>query len=217
MEKLKTYIDWGQEGWDSFFEVKGKSWRDKDYRYIDEIFNLSMLEGTLLDAGCALGDGLIYLRKKCPKIHRFIGTDFSSRAIETCRNNPRISPMEFYQHNVIHPLPEKYDNIICLETLEHLEHPETAMKNLVDATNKLLIVGVPYCNRRPDQNHFWSFNEKDFSDFADYFCLDRSHKNIYFLIDKDGISSNFCRKRQSFLRNLIRKLKNNAITSKKRL
>jgi len=179
MKKLKNYVNWVQGDWDSFFHQKGENWRNKDYRYINDIFNLSMLEDSLLDVGCALGDGLIYLRKKCPKIFRFTGIDFSSRAIDTCRNNPELSEIEFYQHDITKSLPEKYDNIICLATLEHLEDPETAMKNLVDATKKLLIIGVPYLNRRPDKNHLWSFDENDFSDLADSFYFDKSHKNIW--------------------------------------
>ena len=206
MEKLQTYVHWEQENWDSFFHEKGKRWRDKDYRYINDIFNLSMLDGSLLDVGCALGDGLIYLRKKCPKINKFIGTDFSPRAIETCRNNRELSAMEFFQHNIIESLPDKYDNIICLATLEHLEYPETAMQNLVDATNKLLIIGVPYLNRRPDKNHLWSFDENDFSDLADLFCFDRRNRNIYYLIDRQELGSGFHKKRLSFLHNLARKL-----------
>ena len=206
MEKLQTYVHWEQENWDSFFHEKGKRRRNKDYRYINDIFNLSMLEGSLLDVGCALGDSLIYLRKKCPKINRFIGIDFSPRAIETCRNNPELSAMEFYQHNIIKSLPEKYDNIICLATLEHLEDPETAMKNLSDATNQLLIIGVPYLNRRPDKNHIWSFDEYDFSDLTDLFCFDRSNRNIYYLIDRQELGSGFHKKRLSFLCNLARKL-----------
>ena len=90
MEKLKTFVDWGQKGWDSFFVQKGNRWRDKDYRYLDTIFDLYKLNGSLLDVGCALGDGLVYLGKKCTKVDRLIGTDYSNKAIESCRNNQKL-------------------------------------------------------------------------------------------------------------------------------
>ncbi len=206
MERLETSVNWGEKGWDSFFVQKGKRWRDKDYRYINDIFDLHILKGSLLDVGCGMGDGLVYLKNKCSKIDRFIGTDFSCKAIEVCRNNTELSTMEFFQHNIIESLPEKYDNIICLQTLEHVEDPPTAMQNLIDAAQNLLIVGVPYRNKRPDENHLWSFDENDFSDLADFFCLDRKRKNIYWLIDKQKKGARFYKKRLHFLHNLIEKL-----------
>ncbi len=184
MERLETFMDWQQDGWDSFFVHKGKRWRHKDYRYINDIFYLRRLRGSLLDVGCGLGDGLAYLKNKCPKVDRLICTDFSNKAIEACRNNPMLSGMSFFQHDVLNTLPEKYDNIICLQTLEHLHDPQTAMQNLVDAVKRMLIVGVPYCNRRPDHNHLWSFNENDFSELADSYFLDEKQKNIYWLVDE---------------------------------
>jgi SAM-dependent methyltransferase len=184
MERLETSVDWRQDGWDSFFVQKGKHWRHKDYRYINDIFDLCRLSGSLLDVGCGLGDGLAYLKKRCPKVNKLIGVDFSHKAIETCRNNPELSQMSFFQHDIHKALPERYDNIICLQTLEHLEYPQSAMQNLIDAASEVLIVGVPYCNRRPDQNHIWSFTEDDFPELADSYCLDKKQKNIYWLVYK---------------------------------
>ena len=179
MQRLDTFADWGQSGWDRFFTQKKEHWRDKDYRYLDDIFDLHVLEGSLLDIGCALGDGLIYLKKKCPKVDRFIGADFSHTAIETCRNNVEIKNMEFFQHDILKSLPAKYDNVICLQTLEHLKNPQIAIQNLIDTTKKVLIVGVPYLNRRPDETHLWSFDETDFSDLTNQFCFDKRQRNIY--------------------------------------
>ena len=91
-------------------------------------------------------------------------------------------------------LPEKYDNIICLQTLEHLENPEAAMHNLIDAAKKVLIVGVPFRNRRPDENHIWSFTQDDFSELTDSYCLDKRQRNIYWLVDKQEKGINFFQK-----------------------
>ena len=104
---------------------------------------------------------------------------------------------------------EKYDNIICLQTLEHLEDPVIAIRNLIDATQKLLIVAVPYRNRRPDENHLWSFDENDFSDLMDSFRLDKKQKNIYWLFDKRKEGFGFCKKRFNVLRKLTDKLRKN--------
>ena len=93
MERLETFTDWQQDGWDSFFVHKGKRWRHKDYRYINDIFDLRRLSGSLLDVGCGLGHGLTYLKNKCPKVDRLIGIDFSIKAIEACQSNSKLSGM----------------------------------------------------------------------------------------------------------------------------
>ena len=198
MQRLNTFVEWGQNGWDSFFEKKGQKWRDKDYRYLDDIFDFRTLNGSLLDVGCGLGDGLVYLKRKCPNVRKFVGTDFSDKAIESCRNNLQLQKMKFFVHDIFRPLPMKYDNIICLQTLEHLKDPQTAVQNLIEATQNLLIAGVPYCNRRPDENHLWSFDENDFSGLMDSFYLDKKQKNIYWLLDKQKKGISFCKKRFSF-------------------
>jgi len=204
MERLETFVDWEQGDWDSFFVQKGTQWRNKDYRYLNDIFDLrNILNGSLLDVGCGLGDGLLYLKKKCPQVDRLIGIDISAKAIEINRNNPAFSEMEFFHHDILKPLSEKYDNIICLETVEHLEDPQTAMQNLIDAAKEVLIVGVPYRNRRPDENHLWSFTEDDFSELTDSFCLDKKKKNIYWLIDKQEKGVSFYRKRSYNLSKFI--------------
>jgi len=206
MKRLETFVDWEQDDWDSFFVQKGIQWRNKDYRYINDMFDLHILNGSLLDVGCGLGDGLAYLKKKCPKVDRLIGTDFSHKAIKTCQNNPKLSGMSFFQHDILRVLPEKYDNIICLQTLEHLEDPQAVMQNLIDTAKKVLIVGVPYRNRRPDENHLWSFTEDDFSELTDSYCLDKKQKNIYWLIDKQEKGVSFYRKRSYSLSKFMAKL-----------
>jgi 2-polyprenyl-3-methyl-5-hydroxy-6-metoxy-1,4-benzoquinol methylase len=190
MQRLETFVDWGQKGWDSFFAERGSHWRDKDYRYLRKIFDLRKMSGSLLDVGCGLGDGLVYLKRKCSNVSKFVGTDFSNKAIDSCRNNPQLQNIEFFAHDILRPLPMKYDNIICLQTLEHLKDPQTAIHNLIEATQNLLIVGAPYRNRRPDENHLWSFNEDDFSGLMESFRLDKKQKNIYWLLDKQkkGVS-----------------------------
>lgn len=206
MEKLDSFVDWGQDGWDRFFVQKGKRWRTLDYLFLNSIFDLSELRGSLLDVGCALGDGLVYLRKKSPKIDRFVGTDFSRKSTDACISNPKLQRMEFFQHDILKPFPEKYDNVICLQTLEHVQNPRDAMLNLIDATRSLLIVGVPYLNRRPADNHLWSFDENDFSDLVDSYCLDIREANIYWLVDKQKKGFSFRKKYFYVLEELRRKL-----------
>jgi SAM-dependent methyltransferase len=206
MEKITDHTTWGINDWNFFFTEKGTRWRDKDYQYLNNLFDLSVLANSLLDVGCALGDGLIYLKHKCHKVNMFAGTDVSHQAVESCTKNPELHQMEFFQHDILNPFPKRYDNIICLQTLEHIENPQKAIRNLIDATKALLIIAVPYRNRRPDKNHLWSFDENDFSELVDLYCIDRRKRNIYWLIDKQKKGISFRKKHAQYLRELFNKL-----------
>jgi len=206
MERIDGFSDRGINGWNRFFVKKGMRWRDKDYRYLDTLFDLSVLTSSLLDVGCALGDGLMYLKSKCPKVNMFAGTDLSNEVIKICKSNPELRQMKFFQHDILKPFPTRYNNIICLQTLEHIENPQKAIQNLIDATKTLLIIGVPYRNRRPDENHLWSFDENDFSELVNSYCIDRRERNIYWLIDKQQKGVSFRRKRVQYLREFIKKI-----------
>jgi len=208
MERLEKFEEWGHSGWDHFFSQKGKQWRDKDYRYLDRVFDLSVMEGSLLDVGCALGDGLIYLKTRAAKVNQFVGADFSDEAIRICKSNPQLRRMFFFQHDILKPFPDTYENVICLQTLEHMQNPWIAMQNLINAAKSVLIVGVPYRNRRPDADHLWSFDEKDFYDLVDLYCLDKKQKNIYWLVDKQKQGLSFRKKRYDILPELVGRLFN---------
>jgi len=183
MKKIDKSIDYKEEGWNNFFSEKGITWRDKDYKLLDKMFNIDNLKGSLLDVGCGLGDGILYMQNRLNNITEFEGTDFSSEAINKNESNPLLLNVNFYTHDITLPLEKKYNNIICLQTLEHIPDPVSAMKNLVDATEDVLIVASPYKNRRPDENHLWYFDSSDFNEeFSIY--IDRKRKNMFWVLDK---------------------------------
>lgn len=191
MQRIDSATDYGASGWDEFLRTKEGHWRDKDYRYLDEVFRVSRFSGTLLDAGCALGDGLLHLQPRCRRVTAFAGADFSSAGIQTCKNNPRLGFAEFFRHDLMEPLPRSYDNIICLQTIEHISDPLRAFRNLLAAADRLLLVSVPYRNRRPDENHLWSFDESDFTDLAPVHRLGQENHNIFWLVDRQRVGFSF--------------------------
>ncbi|WP_432820895.1 class I SAM-dependent methyltransferase [Trichloromonas sp.] len=184
MRKVEGFVDYQKNGWDSFFKSKGDGWRNKDYIGLSRVFDLSALNGSLLDVGCALGDGFMFLQTHCPDVTHLSGSDFSEYAIDKCRNKPCLKFVDFFIHNIEDSFTGKYDNVICLQTLEHVSDPVLALQNLIAATNQVLIVATPYKNRRPDENHLWVFDEEDFVDLLDDYCLDKKKKNIYWILDK---------------------------------
>lgn len=80
-------------------------------------------------------------------ITRFSGCDFAAETIEKNKANPDLAEMEFFSHDIMQLIAKQYDNIICLQTLEHLHEPAKAMDNLINATRDVLIVATPYKNR----------------------------------------------------------------------
>jgi len=180
MEKVKEYtsMDWGK-----FFRKKGPSWRDKDYKFLISVFNMKGMKGSLLDVGCGLGDGILYLKSRNLNITKFSGVDFSVQAITTCNNNSLLQDCTFFTHNINNEIENKYDNIISLQTIEHVPDPTKAVTNMLKATKDLLVISAPYKNRRPDRNHLWSFDENDFAGLLDFYCLGQNDKNIYWFKD----------------------------------
>ena len=170
--------------WDEFFFHKGPKWREKDYKFIKKYFPLHDLKGTLLDVGCGVGDGLRYLQSECKHVTNYYGLDFSEEAIRINRENTLMNDMIFWQHSIEKPFSKKFDNVICLQVLEHLKDPMTALTNLIKMTKENLIISVPNENARPDSDHMWSFNINDFKGISnDCFIGDN---NIYCGVYKDG-------------------------------
>lgn len=178
------------KGWSKFFKglikLQGIRWRHKDYVELSSIMNFEKLTGTLLDVGCAFGDGLIYLMKSCPNVTEFYGCDVSPEAIRICKKNPRLRNTRagFFVHDIMEPLTRFYDTIICLQTLEHVKNPNIVVDNLVDAANHFLVISAPFRDMRPDVRHIWKFDEFDFDHIFDYIQSDQDEKNLYWIKEK---------------------------------
>jgi len=76
------------------------------------------------------------------------GSDFSGKVIELARANAleRGMASDLFSVESIYELPHrttKPDLIICCEVLEHLEHPEDALRALQAAAKEYVIVSVP--------------------------------------------------------------------------
>ena len=175
--EIQDTKEWDQLFSQKKFKDKGYSWRNKDYKYLSKFLKLSVFEGTLLDVGCAFGDGLIYFKNKSPKITEFSGCDLSSHVINICKQNNKLEKFNFFTCDITKPLNKKYDIIICLQTIEHVLDPISAIDNLIKATNKMLIISVPYKNRRSGKSHLWYFDENDFQDLFDFYVLDQKNKH----------------------------------------
>jgi hypothetical protein len=119
--------------------------------------------------------------------------------------NPRQNGM-FVQHNLLERLPARNDNIVCLQSLEHVADPYVAFNNLYQSANDVLIVFASCRNRRPDENHLWSFDERDFSEVDSRWTLGQGGLNIFWLVDK-GQGGYLFHRPQLRLKRIFRRLK----------
>ena len=96
----------------------------------------------ILDAGC--GEGFTLERLRTRSIGQVLkGVDLQQKAIELGR---QVHPQLDMQQGSVYELPfenDTFDVVICSEVLEHLEHPEKALKELGRVTRKYIVISVP--------------------------------------------------------------------------
>jgi 2-polyprenyl-3-methyl-5-hydroxy-6-metoxy-1,4-benzoquinol methylase len=100
---------------------------------------------SIHEVGC--GEGYWVMRWADQGIES-TGSDFSGKVIELARANALERGIEpdLFSVESIYELPRrehKSDLIICCEVLEHLEHPEDALRKLQTAAQEYVIVSVP--------------------------------------------------------------------------
>lgn len=96
---------------------------------------------TVLDVGCGSGVLSYLLSKKGCKV---TGVDIDKNRVNFCKK--RYPNIKFLQQDILKlDLKDKFDYVLCLDTLEHLNNPEIAVKNLKKhmKPNSKLIIGVP--------------------------------------------------------------------------
>lgn len=96
---------------------------------------------TLLDVGC--GEGFV-LQALGPWAQGAHAVDLSSEAVEACRQvNPHVNA----QVGSATDLPfddDRFDVVICLEVLEHLDDPAAAVRELARVCRGSLVLSVPW-------------------------------------------------------------------------
>lgn len=98
---------------------------------------------SILDLGCGEGVVMNYLRESLPQSY-FVGIDISAPALEIAQSlNPDA---EFHKISLydLSPLYKKrFDLVLCLETLEHLQEPDRALNQITRVSTKEVIISVP--------------------------------------------------------------------------
>ena len=97
----------------------------------------------VLDAGCGEAFDLATLRRELPQatLH---GVDADATVLNYARTQG--TGAHLVQADVTH-LPfsdQRFDLVLCLEVLEHLPHPEEALRELARVSRGLLLLSVPH-------------------------------------------------------------------------
>ncbi len=128
---------------------------------------------SIIDIGCGTGYFLHTIDNKFSP-RELVGIDLSKTAINYAQN--RFRKYKFYQFDIYNAFPEQYDAIICLQTLEHLLHPDRALKNIIKIIklNGFCLITVP--NGRIDtfEGHINFWSPESWKVFIENTCKDYS-------------------------------------------
>lgn len=97
----------------------------------------------VLDLGCGEGFNIGYLLQKNPNI-KFTGVDQNKEQLDQLKN--LFPEIETYQADIanLNSLPKKFDLVMALEVLEHLEDPDQALLLMKRLTNHFVLISVPW-------------------------------------------------------------------------
>jgi len=101
--------------------------------------DLSKNSWSVVDIGCAEGEGTAYLAKQFP-LCRFTGVDFSEKAIEKAAE--RHSNCDFAVSNIYKDVVAA-DVVFSSNTLEHLRGPRDLMERMCAAAGKYMVLLLP--------------------------------------------------------------------------
>lgn len=121
---------------------------------------------SVLDAGCGPGDVTRFLLAGYRRDVDVVGVDISKEAVEICKK--RFPKKEWRVADLSGRLPydhDRFDLTFCGETLEHLDDPDRAVRELarVTAEGGFLVLTVPYRGRNRSNEHVWEFEPGDFA------------------------------------------------------
>lgn len=116
-------------------------------RFFDDLVRLIALSGPLrvLDLGCGEGFDLKNICERSAGSFYCCGLDLNSKALRVAQRLLRAFRFDAVEGD-IHNLPFKldgFDAILCLEVLEHLEHPEAVVREISRHYNGYCIFSVP--------------------------------------------------------------------------
>lgn len=122
---------------------------------------------TIADVGCAEGDATVLLSKHFPN-SKVVGIDFSQQAILNAKSYyPEIT----FVIDDVNKFSEKYDVIFSSNTLEHFSDPFNIISKLTTNSNKYIILLLPFEEYSRIEEHFHTFEYRNFPLSINHFSL----------------------------------------------
>jgi 2-polyprenyl-3-methyl-5-hydroxy-6-metoxy-1,4-benzoquinol methylase len=132
---------------------------------------------TILDWGCALGQGVDLLAKKFPNA-KVTGLDISDVAIEKAK---ALYPDYKFTTESLENINERYTVIFCSNCIEHFEKTEKLINEHLKFTEDLYVILVPYKEENRIESHLVSFDNDSFPTDIGDFC--KIYSKIIDIID----------------------------------
>lgn len=129
-------------------------------------FGLRQQKYAELTAGskkvCELGCGLSPFLHGTYALEKW-GVDFSPQTIRTCMD--KYPDVRYLISDATHtPFQDKYfDAVVAGEIIEHLEDPESLIKEMKRLSKKLIVISTPILEF-DDPEHLWEFDEEWFKE-----------------------------------------------------
>lgn len=97
---------------------------------------------SVLEVGCGHGFSTQYLRKFFPT-QLIEASDYEQNLVDDAKiKNPDINIKQESIYD-LQRSDDSFDLVVCLEVLEHLDHPDQALKELARVTNNFCLLSVP--------------------------------------------------------------------------
>ena len=152
-----------KEGLNEFYSDKETVESYLDPGFYERLIDLLASDGVefeqkrVADIGCGTG-GLLNALKTRAHTQSLTGFEYSENALTIARS--QVSGVEFCDFDIYEGTPRQFDVIFCVEVLEHLLHPDDALRNVVSMLSEHGVALLTVPNGRIDtfEGHlnFWS-------------------------------------------------------------
>jgi 2-polyprenyl-3-methyl-5-hydroxy-6-metoxy-1,4-benzoquinol methylase len=153
--------------WDLELSKYETFWRNENYFHILDLLP-DRQEISILDIGCAIGDGCELLQERFPEA-KITGVDISKVGIEKAKKKSK--KINYFNLDILkEPVLEFYHYILLIQTLEHFSDPFSILNKCLKQVKKAVIISVPYRAEYTGKNrrvgfHRYYFNEETFLNY----------------------------------------------------
>ena len=152
-----------KEGLNEFYSDKETVESYLDPGFYDRLIDLLKSHGvdyemkSVADIGCGTG-GLLNALKSRAQTLSLTGFEYSENALAIARS--QVTGVEFCYFDIYEGTTRQFDVIYCIEVLEHLLHPDIALRNIIDMLSGSGVALITVPNGRIDtfdgHINFWS-------------------------------------------------------------